>query len=159
MRRNIFDIIEEEMNLTDEIDTVMTLFNNSRLIGFNTNERLEDFFDQYCIHTWKNRKYVTSSEQMRERLGITDEDIRRGLDEEHIFVLLEFILNVATLCDAKIPECTEWTKEFDMLCQNAVNIVNSLNYEMKVFQDMEKVILVEKSAASTSVAEIMHTMS
>ena len=79
MRRNIFDILEEEMNLEYEIETIVNLFNEARIYGFNINYSIEDYFAQECIHLWKNRKYVTSSKQMRERLGITNEDIKEGL--------------------------------------------------------------------------------
>ena len=73
MRRNIFDILEEEMNLEYEIETIVNLFNEARIYGFNINYSVEDYFDQECIHLWKNRKYVTSSKQMRERLGCSAE--------------------------------------------------------------------------------------
>ena len=73
MRRNIFDILEEEMNLEYEIETIVNLFNEARIYGFNINYSIEDYFDQECIHLWKNRKYVTSSKQMRERLGCSAE--------------------------------------------------------------------------------------
>lgn len=155
MRRSIFDILEEEMDLEYEIETIMKLFNESRIYGYNLNYSLEDYFDQECIHLWKNRKYVTSSKQMRERLGVTDEDIRAGLDDKQILVLLEYILNVMSLCDAYMPEASEWSKEFGMLEQNVLNIVSSLNYEVKVLEEEEKTLLVEKSAAATAVAEIM----
>lgn len=72
MRRSIFDILEEEMDLEYEIEIIMKLFNESRIYGYNLNYSLEDYFDQECIHLWKNRKYVRSSKQMRERLGVTD---------------------------------------------------------------------------------------
>ena len=155
MRRSIFDILEEEMDLEYEIETIMRLFNETRIYGFNINYSLEDYFDQECIHLWKNRKYVISSKQMRERLRITDENIREGLDDKQILVLLEYILNVMSLCDAYMPEDSEWSKEFCMLQQNVVNVVNSLNYDVKVFEEEEKTILVEKCAAATAVAEIM----
>lgn len=156
MRRSIFDILEEEMDLEYEIDVIMKLFDETRIYGFNINYSLEDFFDRECIHLWQNRKYVTSSKQMRERLGITDVDIKEGLDEKQILILLEYILNVMSLCDAYMPEDSEWSKEFEMLKQNVVNIVNSLNYEVKVFVEEEKTLLVEKSAAATAVAEIIN---
>ncbi len=155
MRRNIFDILEEEMNLEYEIETIVNLFNEARIYGFNINYSIEDYFDQECIHLWKNRKYVTSSKQMRERLGITNEDIKEGLNDKKVLVLLEYILNVMAVCDAYMPEDSEWSKEFKMLYQNVVNVVNSLNYEIKVFEKEERTILVEKSAAATAVAEIM----
>ena len=111
------------MDLEYEIEIIMKLFNESRIYGYNLNYSLENYFDQECIHLWKNRKYVTSSKQMRERLGVTDEDIRAGLDDKQILVLLEYILNVMSLCDAYMPEASEWSKEFGMLEQNVLNIV------------------------------------
>ena len=54
------------MDLEYEIETIMKLFNESRIYGYNLNYSLEDYFDQECIHLWKNRKYVTSSKRMRE---------------------------------------------------------------------------------------------
>ncbi|MBR5565848.1 MAG: hypothetical protein IKW08_06765 [Roseburia sp.] len=149
------NILEEEIDLDYEIETIMRLYDESRIDSYNLNSSLEEFFDQECIHIWKNRKYVTSSKQMRERLRITDEDIKMGLDDKQILILLEYILNVMSLCDACMPEYSDWNKEFRMLEENIINIVNGLNYEIKVFEEDEKIILVEKSAAATAVAEIM----
>ena len=44
MRRNIFDILEEEMNLEYEIETIVNLFNEARIYGFNINYSIEDYF-------------------------------------------------------------------------------------------------------------------
>ena len=55
-----------------------------------------------------------------------------------------------SLCDAYMPEASEWSKEFGMLEQNVLNIVSSLNYEVKVLEEEEKTLLVEKSAAATA---------
>ena len=109
MRRNIFDILEEEMNLEYEIETIVNLFNEARICDF-INYSIEDYFDQKCIHLWKNRKYVTSSKQMREKLGITNEDIKEGLDDKKVLVLLECILNVMALCNAYMPRDSKWSK-------------------------------------------------
>ena len=55
MRRNIFDILEEEMNLEYEIETIVNLFNEARIYGFNINYSIEDYFDQECIDSRKAR--------------------------------------------------------------------------------------------------------
>ena len=41
MRRSIFDILEEEMDLEYEIEIIMKLFNESRIYGYNLNYSLE----------------------------------------------------------------------------------------------------------------------
>ena len=41
MRRSIFDILEEEMDLEYEIETIMKLFNESRIYGYNLNYTLK----------------------------------------------------------------------------------------------------------------------
>lgn len=155
MRRNIFEILEEEVDIEYEIKIIMKLFNGVRIWDYYHNYSLEDFFDHECIHLWKNRKFVISSKQMRERLGITDNDIESGLDDKHILVFLEYVVNVMVLCDSCMSGEWEWNKEFGILKQNVANIVDSLNHEIKVIKEEEKTILVEKSAAATAVAEIM----
>ena len=44
MRTNIFDILEGEMNLEYEIETIVNLFNEARIYGFNINPEL--FFEK-----------------------------------------------------------------------------------------------------------------
>ncbi len=50
------------------------------------------------------------------------------------------ILNVMAVCDAYMPEDSEWSKEFKMLYQNVVNVVNtSLNLVNKVCEVKENI--------------------
>ena len=39
--------------------------------------------------------------------------------------------------------------------ENVFDVINSMNYETRIFEDEEKVILVEKNEAATAVAEII----
>lgn len=53
---------------------------------------------------------------------------KEGLDDKKVLELLEYIFNIMAVCDAYMPKDSEWSKEFKMLYQNVVNVVNSLNY-------------------------------
>lgn len=154
-RSNIFEVLDGKVDVDFEIKTIMELFDKVNLFGLHPNYRIEEFCDEFCIPFWKSRKFVTSCNEMRERLNITNEDIGMGLDRQHILILVEYILNVMALCDKQKPENSEWSVEFTMLLENIKNLVESLNYEIKVFEEEEKTILVEKNAAATAVAEIM----
>lgn len=89
---------------------------------------------------------------MRERLNITNEDIGMRLDRQYILILVEYILNVMALCDKQKPGDSQWSVEFTMLFENIKNLLESLSYEMRVLEEEEKTLFVERNAA---VAEIM----
>lgn len=55
-----------------------------------------------------------------------------------VLVLLEYILNVMAVCNAYMPEDSEWSKEFEMLYQNVVNVVNMMNMLPRNFRNMMK---------------------
>ena len=146
MRKSIFEIVEDEIDLDFEIEIIMTLYDESKLYGYYINYSLEEYFDFECIYHWKARRHVTSGEQMRKLLGITDEDVKGGLDAKKVLVLLEYIVNVIFVCDVntktKIDE--EWSKEFKMLKENVKNLLCNLNYEIIKNEEEQKAILVEK---------------
>lgn len=154
-RSNIFEILHEKVDIDNEIITILELFYKVKLFGNHPNYDIEHFCDEFCIPFWKSRRFVTSCDDMRERLAITDDNIEMGLDRQHMLILIEYILNVIMLCDQQKPEDSEWSMEFNMLFQNIKNLVEYLNYEIKVVAEQEKTILIEKNAAATAVAEIM----
>lgn len=49
-----------------------------------------------------------------------------------------------------------WSNKFyDFLKENFFEIIDSMNYEICIFEDEEKVIIIEKNTAATAVAEII----
>lgn len=151
-RKNIFEILNEKISISSEINKIEKLLGEASVDGSTP----EEIVDTELMRDWKARGKVTSCEEIRERLHLTYTDIQMGLSDEQILWYLEYVLNVIWLCNEKYLEGEEnFDDEYVYLQENIVGILNDLGYEAKVFEDDEKVILVEKDAAMTAVAEIV----
>ncbi|WP_342758376.1 hypothetical protein [Kineothrix sedimenti] len=150
-RKNIFDVLEKKMDINYEMRRILEMYNESVIDNYT----LEEYFDEYCLSNWKNRNRFLSTEEMRIKLNITDDDIIKSADENTYLFFLEFIFNLIWQCDMTMSENEFYTKEFNYLYENVQSVVDYLGYEVKVFGEQEKVLLVEKNAAMTAVAEIV----
>lgn len=150
-RRNIFEILSEKVSISSQINKIEMLLSDA-YVG---SETPEDIVDMECMREWKARGRYTSCEEIRKRLKITYEQLNRDLSEEKILVYLEYVSNIIWLCNEKYLDGSEdYNDEYQYLQENVIGLLDDLGYEKKVFADEEKVILVEKNAAMTAVAEV-----
>lgn len=151
-RKNIFDILSENVDVDYQIRKIDELMDEASIGG----ETLEDVVDQYLMKEWKARGRCVSCSEMRERLEISDFYIRKGLRETQILIYLEYVINLIWLCNRKYIEYDEdYDDEYDYLEEKVTGLIEDLGYEFKIIEEEEKVLLVEKSAAATAVAEIV----
>lgn len=67
---------------------------------------------------------------------------------------MEYVANIIWLCNEKYLEgSNDFDDEYTYLQESVIGILDDLGYDAKVFEDEEKVMLVEKNAAMTAVAE------
>lgn len=149
-RRSIFEILNENESISCQINKIEMLLSDA-YVG---SETPEDIVDMECMREWKARGRYTSCEEIRKRLHITYTDIQKKLSDEHILFYLEYVSNIIWLCNEKYLDGSEdYNDEYIYLQENVIGLLDDLGYEKKVFADEEKVILVEKNAAMTAVAE------
>ena len=149
-RKNIFEILNEKTSISSQINKIEALLSETSI----DNSIPEDIVDMECMRNWKARGRFTSCEEIRERLQITHAHIKKGLSEEQVLCYLEYVSNIIWLCNEKyLDGSDEFDDEYTYLQESVVGILDDLVYEAKVFEDEEKVILVEKNAAMTAVAE------
>lgn len=162
-RRTIFDVLGGEIDINEEITRLEALCRKEVIQGgeeYGYREcgyTLEEFVDEACLKSWKQRNRCLCCEDIRKKLNITDFDIRYKLKGEQILIYLEYITNMICLCDGGLS-CSNYywsTKYYKLLKENFFDVIDSMNYETRIFEDEEKVILVEKNAAATAVAEIV----
>ena len=149
-RKNIFEILNEKTNIGSQINKIEILLSESSINGFTP----EEIVDIECMRDWKARGRYTSCEEIRERLHITYTDIQKKLSDEHILFYLEYVSNVIWLCNERYG-VEDAEDEYIYLQENVIGLLDDLGYEKKVFANEEKVILVEKNAAMTAVAEVV----
>lgn len=154
-RKNIFDVMNEKNDVDYQIKKIDDLLSEMSV----DDGTLEDIIDEYCIKSWKARGRYTSCEEIRNKLQITDFFIKNGLKGNKILLYLEYVSNLIWLCNERfIEKQSDYDDEYEYLQENVLGLIEDLGYEAKVFEDEEKVLLVEKNAAATAVAEIMEPL-
>lgn len=155
-RKNIFKILNEKISISSQIDKIEMLLSESSINSFTP----EEIVDIECMRDWKARGRYTSCEEIRERLHITYTDIQKKLSDEQTLFYLEYVSNIIWLCNERyLGGDDNYDDEYVYLQENVIRILDDLGYEAKVFEDEEKVLLVEKNAAMTAVAEIVDSKS
>ena len=156
-RKNIFDIIDNKYDIKEEIGKIDFMFTKSLLIvtnGLNFQQEqgnVEAVIDNRIFYNWKQRGSCLNCEEMRRKLEI---DISK-YDLNSILIRLEYYLNIINLANTKLsfPNCQK-TQQFVMLEDNIKILLDHLNYECLNIKENEKILLVPKNHAATSVAEI-----
>lgn len=157
-RENIFDVLCQTVDISYEISKLNTLCKKDMVLGDARGAyKLEDFIDEYCLIEWKNRNRCISCAEIRQRLNISDFDIKNKLKERQVFYYLEYLANLIWLCDTFVDGNSNYgiTKDYIFLCKNLEDIVDSMNCELRIIEEEEKVLLVEKNAAVTAAVEIV----
>lgn len=163
-RRTIFDMLDAEMNLSEEISRLRVLCGQEVIEGGDDSwcpeysYTLEKFVDEYCFFRWKHRSRCLDCADMRRKLNITDINMHEELNDEQIITYLEYLANMIWLCDNYLYRDRKFfwsTKYYAELKENFAQILDSMNYEERVFEEEEKVLLVEKNVAVTATAEIV----
>lgn len=165
-RRNIFELLAQEMDLDSEISKLCGLCREKMFIKRPINPKmipksytLDEFVDVFCLHYWKNRNRCTSVLEIQERLGIDVIEFEENIPIEQVLIYLEYMANMILLCEVYLgkDETVKVTRYYNYLQDNISEILADLNYELKVYEDEEQVLVVEKNPATTAVAEIVDT--
>lgn len=156
-RKNIFEILADKFDIKGEISKIDTLFSNALLYITNgmtfqqQQGNVEGVVNELLFYNWKQRGTCLSCFEMREKLGI---DIEKFSIKE-ILKRLEYYINIINLANTKFtfPNFQK-SQQFFMLEENIKILLNHLNYEYLSIPKEDKVLLVPKNPAATSVAEI-----
>lgn len=79
-RRSIFDVLSQKMDLNYDISKLWNLCNEDVIVENGLfYYKLEEFVDKFCLADWKNRNRCISCKEIRERLSISDFEIKNKL--------------------------------------------------------------------------------
>lgn len=153
-RKNIFEILAEKEDIAYQLDRIETLLSERSIDGWT----LEEFVDEYCIRDWKYRGRCTSCREIRERLCVTFGEVKKNIEDINVVLnYLEYISNLIWLCNEEyIDNIGEfYDAEYQYLQENVIGLVEDLGYEIKVLDEEQRVLIVEKNPAVTAVSEIV----
>ena len=154
-RKNIFEIIEDKYNLKEEIGKIDFMFTEPLLVVYNAYQRgqvnVEALIEENIFYNWKQRGTCLNCEEIRRKLNI---DLSK-YDLSDILLRLEYYLNIIHLANTKLSYYYhQKTQLFVMLEDNIKILLDHINHEVLVITEEEKVLLIPKNPAATSVAEI-----
>lgn len=156
-RQNIFEILKEKYDIVDEMNKINDLFNLPLFHRFNGYSTIEGMFYSMFFKTWKHRGTCLSCEEIRKKLEIPNKFTKLTLEKDYI-ITLEYYLNILYPITENIYDikCNDWKIDdrFIMLIENINILLEHLNYEKKLFEEKEMILVLPKNPEATAVAEM-----
>lgn len=172
-RKSIFEQLAGKMNFLSEIRRIDKLLKDKSGVSikvFPSNFSLyqdpqfvdmgiESFVDMYIFKLWKGRGTCIDCNDMLESLDIK-EILKNGEDipEDSILNYLEYAANILRLVNnVKLKDNASYsmTDVYYAALNNVTSCLDWLNFETKTFSKKDIVLVVEKNAAASSVAELV----
>ena len=160
-RRNIFELLKEKYNVPNEMEKIVTLY-NSKLFYYNGdfdrgNYTPEEIFEHKLLKKWKHRGSYLNCREIKDVLGIP-KFFTFETPMEDVLNTLEYYENLSYLLVNKLNILKNYkynvSDNFKILLENMQILLDHLNYEFKIFDKEEKLILIPKNPVASSVAEI-----
>ena len=164
MRKSIFDIVKENIDMESEVDRIVTMAEDEEVISDGLkNYTLFDFVDKYCFKEWKHRGHFLDVEDYIETLDIEQikESAKHSTDE--LLTLIELVYNFWQLAewklvlaqDGKQNSFTGWCCNYYHLKDVMDEILDQFNYVAYINDEEENVLVLENKEEITAVAEIL----
>lgn len=160
VRKNIFELLEAKYEIKDEMNKIYNFFIKKFIryqdeSGYNFYSP-ESFFEEYILRIWKQRYSCIDICEIYQKLNLPT-FFNDQTAVEDVINALEFYCNVIYLISTKFDlnnGLFEISDDMRILNENIQILLDQMHYQKKVFAKEEKLILVPKNPAATSVAEI-----
>lgn len=156
MRKSIFDLMSnKEIDIEREFIRIRKLFEKEHFYGIYS---IKTYIDDYYFQKWKRRGRFLSLNDLFTSLGIKDSKGLKDNTLEYLLMYIEVIVNMLKLGEiSNINSNTYRYEDFNMeiyvlLKENIETLLEDLNYEIKVKNNQEYII-VEKDILLSAVAE------
>lgn len=158
MRRSIFDIAASSINITNEVERIVSMsVDEKNLSRFSYGYSVFEFVDEYCFKNWGCRGHFVDVEDFLKALKYKDmiKSAKEG-DSDAFLTLIELTYNLWMLAykdvfDEKSP--SKWKDNFFHL--RDVMVDNLELYNHIAYVDDDCILVVEDKPEVTAVAEII----
>lgn len=155
---SIFDIVDKESNITNDVLQVKEMFENNLLV-FETNDSdfillgdapsfdmsFEQYIDKNNFKKWKYKGLSLTVNRFKQKVNINN--ISDSSSDEDLIHYLEYVYNMLMIFDKK---CYYDELTFNALTDTIIQILSKINLEIKKI-DNQKYIIIEKCVALNSV--------
>lgn len=164
MRKSIFDIVSESIDMESEANRLVTMSSEEHVLVINSYpyKTLFDYVDDYCFREWEQRGHFLNVDDFLEALEFDDLKEEATYDVDAFLTLIELIYNFwelshKKLCDDEKEYQLQWCGNFYHLKDVMDDVLGQYNHIAYISEEQECVLVVEDKAEVTAVAEIMPT--
>lgn len=167
-RKNIFEIINEKRDLSQEIDRLQRLLDNEKGVKVLHSDfpsvsphvsyyDIETYVDKFAFKKWPGRGTCVDLDDLAETINLNDILDSDNPTEDQIITFLEYVANVLFLVGQESNEgnCYK-TDVVTAAVTNLSSFLDWLHLDQKIFEKKQQVLIVPKNAAATAVAEIVN---
>lgn len=159
MRKNIFEILKDNTNLSNDTTRLVEMFKYEDLLYSNHEDyNLIDFVDEYCFDDWKMREHCVDSNDFLKTVDFAFYAKDAKFNLESHFVLIEIIYNFWKLANDKLNEDSkiyQWFGNFYHLGEVMDAILEKYNHTIYIDNENECLLVVEDKSEVSAVIEIL----
>ena len=158
MRKSIFDIASASINISNEVDRIVSMSVEEKSTYYPPyNLTLFEFVDQRCFRDWSYRGHFVNVKDFLEAVNYNEiiKSAKNG-DTEAFMILIELTYNLWSLAYYDIIDkdsLSKWNNIFFHL--RDVMLDNLEKYNHKAYIDDERILIIEDKPEVTAVAEII----
>lgn len=158
MRKSIFDIASASINISNEVDRIVSMSVKEKNTYYPPYDlTLFEFVDQRCFRDWSYRGHFVNVKYFLEAVNYNGiiKSAKNG-DTEAFMILIELTYNLWSLAYHDIIDkdsSSEWNNNFFHL--RDVMLDNLEKYNYKAYIDDERILIIEDKPEVTAVAEII----
>ena len=162
MRKSIFDIVADKIDMKSDTYRLVTMANNEKTLCVNgwVNYTVFEFVAEFCFEDWNYRSRYMNVDDYLKALDFEVLVIDAEYDIESHLTLIELIYNFWNLAhnvfdDEDFSGNLEWSGNFYHLKDVMDEILEEYNHRVYSNKDKDYFIVIENKPEVTAAAEIM----
>ena len=158
MRKSIFDIASASINISNEVDRIVTMSIKEKTLYYPPYDlSVFDFVDRHCFRDWSCRGHFVDVKDFLEAIDYNGiKESAKGGDTDAFITFIELTYNLwmlahKNLLNDKTP--SKWQNNFYHL--HDVMLDNLEKYNHTAYEDDDCILIIEDKPEVTAVAEIV----
>lgn len=158
MRKSIFDIATSSINISNEVDRIVSMSINEKALYYSPYDfSVFDFVDKHCFRDWSCRGHFVDVKDFLDAIGYNDirAAAKKG-DTDAFITLIELTFNFWMLAHKDLineKTSSQWQNNFYHLRE--VMLDNLEKYNHKAYIDGDRILIIEDKPEVTAVSEIV----
>lgn len=158
MRKSIFDIATSSINISNEVDRIVSMSINEKTLYYSPYDlSVFDFVDKHCFRDWSYRGHFVDVKDFLDAIGYNDIRVaaKKG-DTDAFITLIELTYNFWMLAHKDLineKTSSQWQNNFYHLRE--VMLDNLEKYNHKAYIDGDRILIIEDKPEVTAVSEMV----